>query len=312
LYFIIFDKINDIESIKYLLARTIQFLIISFSIFYHHEYYKDKFFTHIVYSVFLIILLGLFIDPFIFSGRYYGIIWNPNMLASFSTISFGIVFLKQEKLRNLDYVFLILFLIISLATGSRGALLGIPFAFFLKYGFSVRNIAYGILSIILYLFVVNLALETSINRLDLTHIFSDRTLQLLLAYETFLEKPWFGWGLSKYAFLDLKLAPDYLPENIKGSIISAHNGYLAILVQYGIIFASLILYIIFKKSFSVLYFFRGSRIGFKAIYSYIIIYALFESLYETMITGINEFHTILFWFSLAMLSYTKILTLDAD
>jgi hypothetical protein len=30
--------------------------------------------------------------------------------------------------------------------------------------------------------------------------------------------------------------------------------------------------------------------------------------YETMITGINEFHTFLFWFGLAFLSYTKFTT----
>ena len=43
-------------------------------------------------------------------------------------------------------------------------------------------------------------------------------------------------------------------------------------------------------------------------YLFIIISALFVSVYETMITGINEFHTFLFWFGLAFLSYTKFTT----
>ena len=37
----------------------------------------------------------------------------------------------------------------------------------------------------------------------------------------------------------------------------------------------------------------------------IVIYTLIASIYESLLTGINEFHTILFWFSLALLSYSK-------
>ena len=90
------------------------------------------------------------------------------------------------------------------------------------------------------------------------------------------------------------------------------NGYLAILVQYGIVFSSIIFFIIFSKAYSVLGFFRKTRVGYTAIYAFIIAYTLLASMYESLMTGINEFHTILFWFSLAILSYSKISSLDED
>jgi len=99
---------------------------------------------------------------------------------------------------------------------------------------------------------------------------------------------------------------------LRGVIIGAHNGYLAILVQYGALFSTLIFYIIFSKSYSLLNYFRKTRVGYTAIYSFIIIYTLVASIYESLMTGINEFHTILFWFSLAILSYSKISKVDED
>ena len=36
-----------------------------------------------------------------------------------------------------------------------------------------------------------------------------------------------------------------------------------------------------------------------------IIFGVIGAIYETLITGINDFHTFLFWFSLAFLSYSK-------
>ena len=45
--------------------------------------------------------------------------------------------------------------------------------------------------------------------------------------------------------------------------------------------------------------------GYIRIYSFIVLYTLFAAVFESLITGINEFQTILFWFSLTILSYTK-------
>ena len=300
IYFFLFHSMADIAAGKYLLARGVQFSIISCSIFYHYEYYRSRFLIHIVYGIFLLILLSFVFDPNIFSGRYSGLIWNPNMLASLTSIAFAVLLLSQKQRTKFDSFLLVFLLIISLATGSRGILVAISLAYLFKYGFSIRNIIYAFFALVSYFVLVNIQLDTSINRFVSQDLFNDRLLQYHYAYETLLQKPLFGFGLDKYAYIN----PEVVPYYLRSRLISAHNGYLAIFTQYGIVFGSIILVIVFKKSIQVINWFKQS-FDIERTYLFIIIYALFASVYETLLTGINEFHTILFWFSLAFLSYSN-------
>tara|TARA_B100001758_G_C18416572_1_gene620396 strand:+ start:1242 stop:2387 length:1146 start_codon:yes stop_codon:yes gene_type:complete len=299
-YFLLFHSINDIEALKYLLARAVQFSIISASIYFHLDYYKTKFLDHIIYLTLFIISISLILNPNIFTGRYSGIIWNPNMLSSLVTIAFAILFLKDKSYDKVNIFLLILFLAISLATGSRGSLVGIMLVFLFKYNFSRRNVLYSILAITSIFIISNFQLSTSINRFSDQSLFNDRILQYEYAFESIFNKLYTGYGLDKYSYIDKSLVPVFL----KGKIIGAHNAYLAILTQYGIVFGGLILSIIFQKSYSVILFFRNLS-GNEKVYLFIIIYTLIASVYETLITGINEFQTSLFWFALSLLSYSK-------
>jgi O-antigen ligase len=307
LYFFLFHSISDYDAIKYLMARGVQFSIISTSIYFNYEYYKNKFFDHLVYVVFGIVVFGLVINPSLFSGRYSGIIWNPNMFSSLVVIAFSIHFLKYEKRSNLDYFILFTLLISALASGSRGSLVAIILVFLLKYGFTLRNIMYGLLALGVSLVVVSINLETSLNRFAENNMFNDRILQFEYAYLSIQEKLFTGYGLDKYAYIDKTLAPIHL----QGKIIGAHNGYLAILTQYGIVFGSIVLFLIFRISAQYFSFFKNEK-GFERAYLFIVIYTLIASLYEALMTGINEFHTILFWFSLAILSYSKFIKENAS
>jgi len=300
LYFFLFHSISDYDAIKYLMARGVQFSIISTSIYFNYEYYKNKFFDHLVYVVFGIVVFGLVINPSLFSGRYSGIIWNPNMFSSLVVIAFSIYFLKYEKRTSLDYFILFTLLISALASGSRGSLVAIILVFLLKYGFTLRNVIYGFIGLIVSLIILSINLETSVNRFAENSMFSDRILQFEYAYLSIKEKLITGYGLDKYAFIDMSLVPTYL----KDKIIGAHNGYLAILAQYGIVFGSVILFLIFRKSLQAFSYFKNKK-SFERVYLFIIFYTLIASIYESLMTGINEFHTILFWFSLAILSYSK-------
>ena len=299
LYFFLFHSISDYDAIKYLMARGVQFSIISTSIYFNYEYYKNKFFDHLVYVVFGIVVFGLVINPSLFSGRYSGIIWNPNMFSSLVVIAFSIHFLKYEKRTSLDYFILFTLLISALASGSRGSLVAIILVFLLKYGFTLRNMIYGFLALAVSLVVLSINLETSLNRFAEQSMFNDRILQFEYAYLSIQEKLFTGYGLDKYAYIDKSLVPIYL----KDKIIGAHNGYLAILAQYGIIFGSVILFLIFRKSFYAYSYFKNKK-SFERVYLFIILYVLIASIYESLITGINEFTTILFWFSLSILSYS--------
>ena len=300
LYFLVFHSISDLDALKYLCARFIQFTIISSSIYFNYEYYKSRFLIHITYIIAFIVLIGLVLDPNIFASRYSGIIWNPNMLSSLTSLAFSILLLRGEKRTKFELFLLFIFLIVSLSTGSRGVLIAIFLVFLLKFGISVRNILYSMLFFIFYLLVLNFNLDTSINRFSEQSLFNDRILQFKYAYLSIKENLFTGYGLDKYAFIDMSLVPSYLKDKVIGS----HNGYLAIFTQYGIIFGGIILFLIFQKSLQALTFLKVKN-SFEMVYLFIIIYTLLACLYETYITGINEFQTILFWFSLSFLSYTK-------
>ena len=302
LYFLFFHSISDFEAFKFMISRGLQFSIISVSIYFNYEYYRDKFLNHIVYLVLAIVLFSFLLDPFIFSGRYMGVIWNENMLAAFTITAFSIVLLKDNKRTNFDYIMLFIFLVISLSTGSRLVLVALGLVFLMKYGFSARNIIYTVFSLIITLIIISYNLDTSVNRFVSQSLFNDRIFQYKYAYETLLTKLFFGHGLDKYAFIDLSLVPEYVFQT--NSVIGAHNGYLAFLTQYGILFGCIVLFIIFNVSFQVYSYFRNS-VGHEKIYLFIVIYTLIASFFEVFMTGINDFNTILFWFSLAFLSYSK-------
>jgi len=309
LYFIFFHSIFDYDAIKFMISKGLQFSIISVSIYFNYEYYKDKFLDHIVYLVFGIVVLSFLLDPYIFSGRYMGIIWNENMLAAFTITAFSILLLKNNKRNNLDYIMLFSFVVISLSTGSRLVLVALALVFLMKYGFSLRNIIYTVFSLIITLVIVSYKLDTSLNRFVSQSLFNDRIFQYQYAYETLLKKPFFGYGLDKYAYIDLSLVPAYVFQT--HSVIGAHNGYLAFLTQYGILFGGVVIFIIFKISFQIYFYFRNN-IGYERIYLFIIIYTLIASLFEVFMTGINDFNTILFWFSLAFLSYSKYMQINEN
>jgi len=295
-YFLLFHSFSDFEAIKYMLARLVQFSIISFSVYYNFDYYKIKFLENLKYILFGVIVISLVADPNIISGRYGGIMWNPNALASFSVIGFSALLLNDRKKTNFDYFLLFMFLIISLSTGSRGVLIGLSLAFIFKYGFSSRNLLYAFFAFVTYFVIISMQLDTSINRFADQSLFNDRLLQYQYAFETLMQKPFFGFGLDKYAFINSELTKEYLH--------GAHNGYLAILVQYGFLFGLLVLSIIFRKSFLFFnkYTLKNSENKF---YVYTVAYTLVASVYETFLTGINEFQTILFWFALAFLSFSE-------
>jgi hypothetical protein len=222
------------------------------------------------------------------------------MLGSLTSIVFAVLLLKDKVKTRIDTFLTVVFLVVSLATGSRGVLIAIALAIVFKYGFSHRSIIYAFLCLLVSLILINIQLDTSINRFASQTLFNDRLVQYQLALETIYNNMYSGYGLDKYSYVDRQLLPSFY----KGTVLGAHNGYLAIITQYGIVFGSIVLFVIFSKSIQVVKYFSGSS-DVERIYLFILVYALLASVYETLLTGINEFHTILFWFSLAFLSYSK-------
>lgn len=303
IYYLFFENEFNQDSLEFLLARFVQFSLISLAIYHNYDYYKKKFSSLIIKVISIIVVLGLFVDPDLLSGRYYGIIWNPNMLASLSVLAFSFVLMKNEKKTNVDVLLLILFFIVSIATGSRLALLIITVSFIYKFGLSIRNVFYAIIGFVLLFLISSIDLNTSFNRFSSQDILNDRTDQFNFAVNNLEKEFWFGYGLSEYSGLPSNVD---IPEEYQGLLIASHNGYLSIFLQYGIIFGFFIILIIMRKSLILSsYFIRKEQKD--NIFLFIVILTLITSMFETLLTGINEFHTILFWFSLSYLSYSKYL-----
>ena len=301
IYFIFFHSIDDLDALQYLLARTIQFSIITISIYFNFNYYRNNFQSLLVFLIAMILVISFLYDINLFSGRYSGIIWNPNMLSSFVTVAFGFLFLSNNNFTIRQYILLFCFFLVALLTGSRSVIFAFGLIYLIKYGISLKNILYSLSLFLIFFLLLNLKLETSINRIFSQEIFNDRLLQFEYAYQTFIQKPYFGYGLDKYSYIDLSLVPNFLKNS--GYIISSHNGYLAILTQYGLIFGGVIILIFVIKTIELL-----NSVKYDSedkVYIFCIIYTLVYAVFETMITGINEFQTILFWFSLAFLSHKK-------
>ncbi len=307
IYFFFFHSLNDFEAIKYFLARSVQFSVISISVFIYKDFYKKIFLKYVSYIIFIVLFIGFLRHPNLFEGRYSGIIWNPNALSSFSVIALAMLFFSNHKKKVIDYFIMISFVVFSIASGSRGALLGIGLMYFLAYGISYKNILYFILSLIIYFSILNFDFDTSFHRFAAQDLLNDRILQFKYAILSIENRLFTGYGLDKYAYLDKSLVPIHL----KSSIIGAHNGYLSLLTQYGILFGFILLYIIIYKSYTLFFYFKGMIFEY-GFYLYIIIYTLVASIYESLIVGINEFHTILFWLSLTYLSHEKFVLNDKN
>lgn len=308
IYFLFFEDGFNQRSFEFLMARFVQFFLISLAVFYNYDYYQKKFPSIVIQTIAFVVIIGLFVNPYLFPGRYSGIIWNPNMLSSLSVLAFSFVLMQNKKRRYSDALLLILFFVVSIATGSRLSLLILTIAFIFKFGLSIRNVFYAIIGFSLLFFISTTDLETSFNRFSSQDIFNDRTEQFTFALESLKQELWFGYGLSEYSGSPKGVKS---PDKYEGLIMSSHNGYLSIYLQYGIIFGSLVILIIIRKSFIVLFYFDRKKQE-NNILLFIVFVTLIASMFETLLTGINEFHTLLFWFSLSYLSYSKFMEDDTN
>ncbi len=308
IYYLFFDSISNFDSLEYLMARFMSFSLICLSIYYNFSFFKNRFTSLVVKIISLVVFLGLIIDPNLLNGRYHGIIWNPNMLASLTVLAFSCLLLRKKENSTFEKLLMILLLIVSLSTGSRSAIIAIGLSFVFKYGFSLRNVFYSIMGVITIFLLSNTNLDTSLNRISSQGVLKGRVEQFNFAIYNIKEKILTGHGLSEYSGLPSDVE---IPQRLEGIFIAAHNGYLSILIQYGIIFGGLVILIFFRKSLEVFrfYFRRNDE---NLVYVFFIVYTLFAANFESFMTGINEFHTILFWFSLSYLSYSKYLEEYAD
>ena len=290
-------EIGDVESLKYLSAKSVQLIMFTSTIYFTHENLK----VDLIRLIKLLAVSSLFLSVILnfpnFSSRYYGAFFNPNEFAIIMVYGFSL-FLITSKKYFIDIVFIILFLIFILLSGSRAALLGVLIAIFINFNF--KKSAFIPTLLVFSIIFIFKDLPT-ISRLFDQEIFFNRKYEIIYAYETFINQFWFGNGLKNYAYVDDNLI-GYLDNKID---FGAHNGYLSILVQYGFIFSIAFFTLVIVNVIKALKYLRQKMkkdVHYKFFY-FIIIYTLFNGLFENSFSGINFFQGSLFWFVLGFIIY---------
>lgn len=299
LYFLFFEM-GEIDALMYLAARFMGLTIFAYAIAYHYEYYAVKLFKHLGQILFFLAILSLLLHPPSLQ-RYSGLIGNSNEFGVLMALGFGMTYLTQKKRAWQQWIILVFFVLMTVMSGSRSALVGIVIPILIEERFNIRSIFSLSFFLILTIFVSDsLGYETGLTRIMEEDLLHNRILEYQYAYETYQDKWLLGNGLSRYAYINEGL----IQVEHESLNIGAHNGYLAVLVQYGVLFGTAffltLLFAFFKCKQYV--FEQWNKTSVK-LSVFIISYALFSSFFETVMTGINNFQTALFWFALGLLYY---------
>lgn len=183
-------------------------------------------------------------------GNFEGIFSNKNYLASIAIVSIGssFWFVLKEKIKAISLIKILINIIVSLATGSRTAVVclifllgGLPLIYSGNKG-TLKKIK----KLIIMLFIVFIFYKI-LNYFNISGL--DRLLEgssksgstgfsrndvWKLAIDKFNQKPFFGWGSSKVY---------YMIHKYKSGGWGYHNSYLILLVETGLF--GLVLYIYF-------------------------------------------------------------------
>ncbi|MAZ55068.1 MAG: hypothetical protein CMP55_04610 [Flavobacteriales bacterium] len=301
IYYLCFE-FGDIDSFKYLSARFVQFSIFSITIYsLKNDFPKIliKFLKFVTTSALLFSLILKFPD---LESRYSGIFINPNQFSILMVIGFALI-LFNEKKSILNYSLLFLFLSTVVISGSRAAIVGLFIAIFsYVIHYKLKNL-FNVALILSLLFIFSLIGGENNGMKRIFELdFLNRKYEYIYAIETLMQKPFFGYGLKNYAYIDFSLIQfDDVQINY-----GAHNAYLAILVQYGIFFATIFFSVFFYfliKIYSVKIEFFGDNVPQTRFLFFITTYALVNGLFENTIVGINFIQTNLFWLVVAYLTH---------
>jgi hypothetical protein len=303
LIYYLFLEIGDLESLKYLAARFVQFSIFSISIYLLKDDFANKFVKFLKFATIGSLLASLALNFPDFETRYQGIFLNPNEFSIIMVIGFALI-LFTEKRTTINYSLMLLFLFFIVISGSRSAIAGLGIAIII---YILHHKSENLLNI--FLIVGSLLLfsyfggqNNAIQRMLEFDLLINRKYEYLYSIDTFLQKPLFGHGLKNYAYIDFSLIQfDDVQINF-----GAHNGYLSILVQYGAIFStiffSILIYYLNKIYRAKIEIFGENILQTKFLF-FLITYALINGLFENTIIGINFLQTNLFWLTLAYFLY---------
>lgn len=303
LYFLFLD-IDNVKSGLYVLAKFSTGMLIVLGLVFNYDKYRILFIKYFKYTMLLLVIFGkLFAnitEVSVDEVTRLSVGFNPNDLGEFGMLGvLGIINLERKWFKSTFNILLILFFaLIVLLSGSKGAIFCLAIGIFLNFGISFRTIGISILFLLVVQFSSSLNYSTGINRLESNErTFESRDQVFENGIKTFQDNIWTGHGLDKYCWTDPKYWDS--PE----LALQPHNTYLGILIMYGLFFGVVLILLILK---TVLKTFKSSFRNSDTFVSFCnnsVVLILIKGFSESLIIGVNEFTSLLFWFALGVMAY---------
>lgn len=297
--FIIAPEFISPKTLLYMGAKIMTLIIIITSISDYRLFYSDKALIYIIIFASFFLLYGLITG----TGRYeesrdMAGFSNPNTAGSMGAIVIGIlIFYMKNRTWNIFYILILLIGFYGVFAGASRAGFLMLFTFIiLRYGASIRN--YIMLSILAFL---------SLFLLDSIGVKTIGIQRLLETYEGELgtlrddereaalwminQNPYKGWGYEAKNVGDAETISD----------LGAHNAYLELTKQMGIPTAIIYLLILVIPMIINIFYSLKFKIPV-TLFLALTITLLIKANYESLIVGVHEIETNLFFFALAMIS----------
>ena len=301
IYFLTFD-LSNLDSLLYFLTKVSGFNLIILSMIYNFSFYREFMVKYFKYIVLFVLSLGYFYGGAETTDMRLAIGFNPNDVGLFGVLGlFSIItFEKQWQKSKINLFMVLLFFTVSLLSGSKAALLGIFLVAFLTYGFSWKNVGFALLFSSMVFLSGSFGYNTSIDRLlGKEGTFDTREEVYRIGMLTFMDELSFGNGLDKYGWSNPKYYDS--PELALGP----HTTYIAMGIMYGIFFGSafllLILWFLFKSRKKIL--FLNDK--FVLFSYYFLLIVMINGFFETLVVGVGEFITVLFWFFIGVVAFAQ-------
>lgn len=281
------------ENLLYTTSKIAVFGVMALSISTNFEFYYKKSLIVFPYLIFILILVGWFINRQDFSGMVTFGFLNRNVACTVATVAIAGFLFKNDKVSKIDAVCALFLFASILYGGSRNALAMCVLIIMVKFGLSFKIVLAGAFVTLVTLYVMPaIGIEiTAFDRLMGTFdgsVSIDREEERDAAWQMIQARPWTGWG---YHYANLSSI---------GLSMNAHNGYLSMIENLGWPCGLSVLSIIIIGSLKrlKLYFRNNPTINFHLA---IIVSTLFAANQEDYLIGVNQFTTNVFFMSFAVL-----------
>ena len=313
LYFIVFFNVLyllvfnfNTTSLLYIIAKFSCANLIAFGIIFNYHFYKNVFTKYFKYIIAVVLFLG-----YTFAGiventselQRLSMGFNPNDIGLLGALGVLSVLMFNPNIykNKIDIILLLGFMLLTLLSGSKAALLNLAIGFIFIYGFTPKILGIAFSFFLVFLITPQLGYTTGIERLLSNEgSFSTRDKVFEIGLQTLNDSYFVGHGIDKYAWTN----PKYWPST--EDALGPHNTYLSIGIMYGAINGTLFILMLLAVLVKALISYFKIRDEFVRFCALIILLTFVNGFFESLIVGINEFITVLFWFAVGVLGYYKL------